>query len=91
MSESRELRDYQETRNAIYPVALYNALYVTSDYLIGIRDIDTEDFLADSRINEMLDGMDLLPENLKKKLMRVYDGLAAHYAKGVNVAIQDKY
>ncbi len=35
---------------------LSTGLYVTIDFLIGRKELETEDYLADSRVAEMLEG-----------------------------------
>ena len=63
---------------------LSSTLYVTTDYLIGIKEIETEDFLADKRISEMLEGMLTLPEKQKNTLLRFYEGLAILHEREKN-------
>ena len=51
---------------------LSQVLFVSIDYLVGLKEIETEDLLVDSRIREMMHGMMTLSEKEKYMLFRVY-------------------
>jgi transcriptional regulator with XRE-family HTH domain len=57
--------------------SLSDALKVTTDYLLGKKDLDFEDLSADPEVSVMLRGMMTLTETNKEILVKLYKFLKA--------------